>query len=98
MNHTEYDKANHNVVSNASCTTNCLAPIVHVLLKAWPLASTHGVTWGAGESTQAELPFIGKFMKFESDNSSPFPIVLYECPGFSAEPIHFCVPYSWRSI
>ena len=33
MNHTEYDKANHNVVSNASCTTNCLAPIVHVLLK-----------------------------------------------------------------
>ena len=34
VNHTEYDKANHNVVSNASCTTNCLAPIVHVLLKA----------------------------------------------------------------
>ena len=33
MNHTEYDKAAHNVVSNASCTTNCLAPIVHVLLK-----------------------------------------------------------------
>ena len=33
VNHTEYDKANHNVVSNASCTTNCLAPIVHVLLK-----------------------------------------------------------------
>jgi glyceraldehyde-3-phosphate dehydrogenase/erythrose-4-phosphate dehydrogenase len=35
VNHTEYDKANHNVVSNASCTTNCLAPVVHVLLKAW---------------------------------------------------------------
>ena len=26
-------KANHHVVSNASCTTNCLAPICHVLLK-----------------------------------------------------------------
>jgi glyceraldehyde 3-phosphate dehydrogenase len=26
-----YDKANHNVVSNASCTTNCLAPIAKVL-------------------------------------------------------------------
>ena len=38
MNHTEYDKANHNVVSNASCTTNCLAPIVHVLMKEWPAA------------------------------------------------------------
>merc|ERR1719476_893545 len=33
VNHTEYDKAAHDVVSNASCTTNCLAPIVHVLLK-----------------------------------------------------------------
>ncbi|CAE7480994.1 unnamed protein product, partial [Symbiodinium pilosum] len=27
VNHTEYDKSQHHVVSNASCTTNCLAPI-----------------------------------------------------------------------
>merc|ERR1712061_398597 len=33
VNHTEYDKASHNIVSHASCTTNCLAPIVHVLMK-----------------------------------------------------------------
>jgi glyceraldehyde 3-phosphate dehydrogenase len=33
VNHTKYDPAKHNVVSNASCTTNCLAPVVHVLLK-----------------------------------------------------------------
>lgn len=33
VNHEEYDAAKHNVVSNASCTTNCLAPVVHVLLK-----------------------------------------------------------------
>merc|ERR1719277_716337 len=33
VNHTEYDKASMDVVSNASCTTNCLAPIVHVLMK-----------------------------------------------------------------
>merc|ERR1712146_843684 len=32
VNHTEYDKASMDVVSNASCTTNCLAPLVHVLL------------------------------------------------------------------
>merc|ERR1719150_682766 len=33
VNHTEYDKDSMHVVSNASCTTNCLAPIVHVLIK-----------------------------------------------------------------
>jgi len=31
VNHKEYDPATHHVVSNASCTTNCLAPLVHVL-------------------------------------------------------------------
>lgn len=33
VNENEYDPALHNIVSNASCTTNCLAPVVHVLLK-----------------------------------------------------------------
>jgi glyceraldehyde 3-phosphate dehydrogenase len=33
VNENKYDPKQHNVVSNASCTTNCLAPIVYVLLK-----------------------------------------------------------------
>jgi len=33
VNEGKYDPKQHQVVSNASCTTNCLAPIVHVLLK-----------------------------------------------------------------
>ena len=33
VNDNLYDAANHHIVSNASCTTNCLAPVVHVLLK-----------------------------------------------------------------
>ena len=32
VNEDKYDPANHHVVSNASCTTNCLAPVVKVLL------------------------------------------------------------------
>jgi glyceraldehyde 3-phosphate dehydrogenase len=33
VNEGKYDPKQHHVVSNASCTTNCLAPLVHVLLK-----------------------------------------------------------------
>ncbi|KAB2649378.1 MAG: type I glyceraldehyde-3-phosphate dehydrogenase [Verrucomicrobiota bacterium] len=33
VNDQKYVPASHHIISNASCTTNCLAPVVHVLLK-----------------------------------------------------------------
>jgi len=33
VNHTKYDPAAHHIVSNASCTTNCLVPVVKVILE-----------------------------------------------------------------
>ena len=33
VNDSKYDPAKHAIISNASCTTNCLAALVHVLLK-----------------------------------------------------------------
>jgi len=35
VNHTDYDAAAHHVISNASCTTNCLAPVAKVLNDAF---------------------------------------------------------------
>ncbi|ABL78159.1 type I glyceraldehyde-3-phosphate dehydrogenase [Thermofilum pendens] len=40
VNHHMYDPKKHEVISNASCTTNCLAPVVYVLLKNF------GLEWG----------------------------------------------------
>jgi glyceraldehyde 3-phosphate dehydrogenase len=37
VNHGEYDPAQHHVLSNGSCTTNCLAPVAKVLLDTFGL-------------------------------------------------------------
>ena len=49
VNHTAYDPAAHRIVSNASCTTNCLAPVAKVLhdsfglVKGW-MTTVHAYT------------------------------------------------------
>ncbi|MGA1980912.1 MAG: type I glyceraldehyde-3-phosphate dehydrogenase [Acidobacteriaceae bacterium] len=39
VNDSKYDPAKHNIISNASCTTNCLAPMVKVLNDTFGIAS-----------------------------------------------------------
>jgi glyceraldehyde 3-phosphate dehydrogenase len=39
VNHTTYDPKQHHVISNASCTTNCLAPVAKVLMENFGIQS-----------------------------------------------------------
>jgi glyceraldehyde 3-phosphate dehydrogenase len=39
VNHEKYDAAKHHVLSNASCTTNCLVPVVKVILDRFGFSS-----------------------------------------------------------
>ncbi len=48
----KYDPKNHHIVSNASCTTNCLAPVVDVLLKEFGIDEGLMTTVHAYTATQ----------------------------------------------
>ncbi|RKQ61617.1 glyceraldehyde 3-phosphate dehydrogenase [Thermovibrio guaymasensis] len=39
VNHKDYNPEKHNIISNASCTTNCLAPVAKVLLENFGIES-----------------------------------------------------------
>ena len=55
VNHEKYDPRNDNIVSNASCTTNCLAPIVKVILDKYGIEEGVMTTVHAVTATQPTL-------------------------------------------
>lgn len=57
VNEDEYDSANHHVVSNASCTTNCLAPFAKVILDNFGIQSGLMTTVHAYTGDQRLLDF-----------------------------------------
>jgi len=55
VNEEAYDPANHNIISNASCTTNCLAPVVKVLHQEFGIEKAFMTTIHAYTSDQRLL-------------------------------------------
>jgi glyceraldehyde 3-phosphate dehydrogenase len=63
VNQDKYDPAKHNVISNASCTTNCLAPVVKVLLKEVGIVSGIMTTIHSYTNDQVILDFPHKDLR-----------------------------------
>jgi glyceraldehyde 3-phosphate dehydrogenase len=63
VNEEKYDPAKHNVISNASCTTNCLAPVVKVLMKEFGLVSGIMTTIHSYTNDQVILDFPHKDLR-----------------------------------
>ena len=63
VNQDKYDAAKHNIISNASCTTNCLAPVVKVILETCGLVSGIMTTIHSYTNDQVILDFPHKDLR-----------------------------------
>ncbi|MCG8565018.1 MAG: type I glyceraldehyde-3-phosphate dehydrogenase [Desulfobacterales bacterium] len=63
VNDADYDPARHNVISNASCTTNCLAPVLKVILEKYGIESGLMTTVHAYTGDQRLLDFPHKDLR-----------------------------------
>ncbi|OUM93405.1 MAG: type I glyceraldehyde-3-phosphate dehydrogenase, partial [Firmicutes bacterium ZCTH02-B6] len=63
VNHDQYDPAKHHVVSNASCTTNCLAPMAKVLDDNWGIKRGWMTTIHSYTNDQRILDLIHKDLR-----------------------------------
>ena len=63
VNHDKYDAAKHHIISNASCTTNCLAPIVKVVNDNFKIVSGTMTTIHSYTNDQVILDFPHKDLR-----------------------------------
>jgi glyceraldehyde 3-phosphate dehydrogenase (phosphorylating) len=63
VNHEKYDTSKHHVISNASCTTNCLAPIAKVLHENFKIVSGTMTTIHSYTNDQVILDFPHKDLR-----------------------------------
>ncbi len=63
VNHAAYDKSKHHIVSNASCTTNCLAPVAKVLHETFGIEKGSMTTIHSYTNDQNVLDFPHKDLR-----------------------------------
>ena len=63
VNHEKYDAAKHNIISNASCTTNCLAPVAKVINDEFKIVSGTMTTIHSYTNDQVILDFPHKDLR-----------------------------------
>ena len=63
VNDGKYDPAQHNIISNASCTTNCVAPMAKVLNEAFGIRKGLMTTIHAYTNDQVILDFPHKDLR-----------------------------------
>jgi len=63
VNHDMYDPSSHNIISNASCTTNCLAPVAKVLLENFGIVAGMMTTIHSYTGDQRILDFPHKDLR-----------------------------------
>ncbi len=63
VNDNKYDPAKHNIISNASCTTNCLAPVVKVMVESFGIVSGIMTTIHSYTNDQVILDFPHKDLR-----------------------------------
>ena len=89
VNHEQYDPNTNDVVSNASCTTNCLAPVVKVVLDNWGIEEGLMTTVHAVTATQPTVD--GPSKKDWRGGRGGFQNIIPASTG-AAKAVGLCIP------